>query len=88
MLNFGAFIAFMGVNLAALTRYGVRAGDRRWHDIVLPLAGFIFCFYLWFSLRWPAKVAGAIWLGAGVLYGAIQSRGFRRNLISFELPPE
>jgi putrescine importer len=88
MLNFGAFIAFMGVNLAALTRYGVRAGDRRWHDVVLPLAGFIFCFYLWFSLRWPAKVAGAIWLGAGVLYGAIQSRGFRRNLISFELPPE
>jgi amino acid transporter len=88
MLNFGAFIAFMGVNLAALTRYGLRAGDRRWHDIVLPLAGFIFCFYLWFSLRWPAKVAGAIWLGAGVLYGAIQSRGFRRNLISFELPPE
>jgi putrescine importer len=88
MLNFGAFIAFMGVNLAALTRYGVRAGDRRWHDVVLPLAGFIFCFYLWYSLRWPAKVAGALWLGAGVLYGAIQSRGFRRNLISFELPPE
>ncbi|MGH9312504.1 MAG: APC family permease [Vicinamibacterales bacterium] len=88
MLNFGAFIAFMGVNLAAFTRYWARSAERRWPDFVLPLAGFLFCLYLWLSLRWPAKVAGALWLGAGVLYGAVQTRGFRRNLISFELPPE
>jgi putrescine importer len=88
LLNFGAFIAFMGVNLAALTRYGIRARDRRWHDLVLPLLGFLFCLYLWLSLRWPAKVAGAVWLAAGVIWGAIQTRGFRRNLVSFDVPPE
>jgi amino acid transporter len=33
LLNFGAFIAFMGVNLAAFVRYWVRSDDRR------PLAG-------------------------------------------------
>jgi amino acid transporter len=87
MLNFGAFIAFMGVNLAALTRYWVRASERRASDLVLPLLGFLICFYLWFSLRWPAKLAGGLWLGAGVLYGAIRTRGFRRPL-SFEPPPE
>jgi len=43
---------------------------------------------LWLSLRWPAKVAGGVWLGAGVLYGAIKTRGFRTNLVSFDLPPE
>lgn len=88
MLNFGAFIAFMGVNLAALTRYWARAERRRPSDLVLPLLGFLICLYLWLSLRWPAKLAGGLWLGAGVLYGAIKTRGFSRNLVSFELPPE
>jgi len=88
MLNFGAFIAFMGVNLAAFTHYWVRSDRRRFQDFVLPLLGFLICLYLWVSLRWPAKVAGGLWLGAGVLYGAIKTRGFRTNVISFELPPE
>ena len=41
LLNFGAFIAFMGVNLAALVRYGVRGdgGSRRLGDILIPLGG-------------------------------------------------
>jgi putrescine importer len=88
MLNFGAFIAFMGVNLAAFTHYWVRSDRRRFQDFVLPMLGFLICLYLWLSLRWPAKVAGGLWLGAGVLYGAIKTRGFRTNLVSFDLPPE
>jgi putrescine importer len=77
MLNFGAFIAFMGVNVAALVRYGVRAerGSRRVRDVLVPLGGFIFCFYLWSSLRMPAKIAGGAWLIAGLVYGAIRTRG-------------
>jgi amino acid transporter len=88
MLNFGAFIAFMGVNLAALAHYYVRGRDRSWHQLVLPLLGFAICAYLWYSLRWPAKLAGGAWLLAGVAYGAFKTRGFRRNLVSFEPPPE
>jgi amino acid transporter len=88
MLNFGAFIAFMGVNLAAFTHYWVRAEDRRLSAFVLPLLGFLVCFYLWLSLRLPAKIAGGAWLAAGLLYGALKTRGFRRNLVSFEVPPE
>jgi hypothetical protein len=88
LLNFGAFIAFMGVNLAAFTHYWVRAEQRKWADFVLPLLGFLICFYLWWSLRPLAKLAGGAWLLAGVLYGAIKTRGFRRNLVSFEIPPE
>jgi amino acid transporter len=90
LLNFGAFIAFMGVNVAALTRYFVRAeqGKRRIQDLVLPLLGAAICFYLWYSLRLPAKLAGGAWLLAGVLYGAIKTKGFRRNLVSFDIPAE
>ena len=87
MLNFGAFIAFTGVNLAAFTHYWVRSSERRVSNFVLHLLGALICLYLWLSLRLPAKVAGGVWLAAGVFYGAIRTRGFRRQL-SFEAPPE
>jgi amino acid transporter len=84
MLNFGAFIAFMGVNLAAFTRYWVRADRRTPANFVSPLLGFAFCAYLWVSLRTPAKIAGGAWLAAGLVYGAVKTGGFRRNLVSFD----
>jgi amino acid transporter len=86
MLNFGAFIAFMGVNLASLTHYWVRAERRRFVDFLLPSLGFLICLYLWLSLRTPAKIAGGIWLGAGLIYGAIKTRGFRTAVVSFDAP--
>ena len=88
MLNFGAFIAFMGVNLAAFTRYFVRAEKKTPSNFLMPLIGFVFCAYLFYSLRWQAKVAGGIWLAAGLIYGAIRTRGFRRDLVTFDAPPE
>jgi putrescine importer len=88
LLNFGAFIAFMGVNAAAFVRYWLRAEERRWSNFLPPLLGFLICFYIWLNLRWPARLAGSIWLGAGILYGAVKTRGFRRNLVSFEVPAE
>jgi putrescine importer len=88
LLNFGAFIAFMGVNLAAFVRYWVRSDERTVWNFLLPLTGFFVCFYLWLSLRWPARLAGGLWLAAGVIYGAIKTHGFRSNMVSFELPPD
>jgi len=31
---------------------------------------------------------GAIWLAVGVIYGAIRTRGFRSDLVQFEVPAE
>ncbi|HEV3205896.1 MAG TPA: APC family permease [Terriglobales bacterium] len=88
MLNFGALIAFMGVNLAAFVRYFVRGEKKTISHFVPPLAGFFICLLLWLNLSRPAKIAGAVWMGVGILFGAIKTRGFRSNLIDFELPPE
>lgn len=88
VLNFGAFIAFMGVNLAVLWHYWIRNGERHWSYLVLPLLGFLICAYLWYGLRWQAKAAGAVWLAVGVIYGAIRTRGFKQGLVSFDAPPE
>jgi amino acid transporter len=68
LLNFGAFIAFMGVNAASLMRYWVRARQRDWSNLLVPVAGFAVCFYIWINLGWPAKIAGTIWLLVGLAY--------------------
>jgi putrescine importer len=122
MLNFGALIAFMGVNLAAFLRYNVRDGKTNpvvpglltaavivvaalpnppttawiigggslavlavWTP---PLAGFSICFFLWKNLSWKAWIVGGIWMIVGIAFGAIKTRGFRGDLVDFELPAE
>src|SRR5262245_9353966 len=88
MLNFGALIAFMGVNLAAFVRYFLRSERKTVGNAIPPLVGFLICLLLWLNLSWKAKVAGSIWMAAGIAFGAWKTRGFKRNLVSFELPPE
>ena len=70
LLNFGAFIAFMGVNIAAFVYYYVQGRNRSWSHAVPPLLGFAVCCYIWLSLSWTAKIAGTLWLLAGLGYGA------------------
>lgn len=77
LLNFGAFIGFMGVNASAFTRYWLRSDDRRWFEAVSPILGFLVCFYIWWSLRVPAKVMGFAWLAAGLVLGSLRLRGNR-----------
>jgi putrescine importer len=80
LLNFGAFVAFMGVNLAALVHYWWRAAEKRLAHLLPPLLGFLICLYIWLSLRTPAKVVGFLWLVTGVAYGAWKTNGFRRTI--------
>ena len=87
MLNFGALIAFMGVNFAAFLRYYVRAQEKKLTNLVPPVLGFFICLALWLNLSRPAKLYGSIWMIAGILFGIWKTRGFREQL-SFELPPE
>jgi amino acid transporter len=86
LLNFGAFIAFMGVNLACFVRYFIRAKGKRWASLAFPLLGFSICCLVWLNLSRPAKIAGAAWIVVGMVYGAIKTRGFRAELIRFEAP--
>jgi amino acid transporter len=88
MLNFGALIAFMGVNLAALVRYYVREKQKRLRNLLPPALGFAVCLLLWLNLSRTAQIAGSIWMAAGILFGAWKTRGFRGELVNFEIPAE
>lgn len=88
LLNFGAFIAFMGVNLATFAHYWAKRHERSAANFVLPLAGFAVCLGLWLYLSPLAKWAGGAWLLVGIVYGAIKTKGFTGELVSFDVPPE
>jgi amino acid transporter len=88
MLNFGALIAFMGVNAACFVRYYVRAPEKKLVNLFPPVIGFLVCLLLWLNLSRPAQIAGAIWMIVGIVFGYWKTRGFRGALIDFELPPE
>jgi putrescine importer len=88
MLNFGALIAFMGVNAASFVRYYLRASEKKLGNLIPPVLGFVVCLLLWLNLSWPAQKWGALWMLVGIAFGAWKTRGFRGKLIDFDLPPE
>jgi putrescine importer len=87
LLNFGALIAFMGVNAAAFMHYFVRGEKKQLTHFVPPILGFSVCLGLWVFLSRRALVVGSIWMILGIAFGAWKTRWFREPL-SFEVPPE
>jgi putrescine importer len=80
LINFGAFLAFMGVNAAVIRQFYFKRSQterKLFADFAIPAAGFLFCFIIWLNLPATAKLLGAAWFAAGVLYDAIKTRGFR-----------
>jgi putrescine importer len=79
-VNFGALIAFMGVNVSSFVRYYLRNERKTFGHFIVPVLGFTICLYLWLSLGDKAKIAGMCWLTTGVLYGAYRTSWFRKPL--------
>jgi putrescine importer len=82
LLNFGAFLAFMGVNLACFWQFTMIAkktgAERRvLRDTILPLIGFAFCALIWWNLNNLAKTVGGIWFAIGILYVGYKTNWFR-----------
>jgi putrescine importer len=89
VVTFGALLAFMGVNLAALKHFWFSAKGKEprsfFVDAFVPGFGLTFCFVLLMSLQTWTKYAGLSWIVVGILYGAYKTRGFtlRPKLIDF-----
>jgi len=79
ILNFGALLAFMAVNLAALRHFGFgreQAGRRNlFLDIISPALGFLFCLVIFLGLQGSTLAVGAIWCLIGGLYVVLKTKG-------------
>ncbi len=85
LLNFGAFLGFMAVNVAVIWKLWIRPDDQRAQnfllDFVAPFLGFLFCAVIWIGLGNPAKIAGAAWLVVGFVVLTIHTQWFRNSMI-------
>src|SRR5262249_53902532 len=72
VMNFGALMAFMAVNLACVRHFGFspeEQGKRRpFLDVAVPSLGFLFCLVIFIGLPRSTLVAGGIWVAVGALY--------------------
>ena len=81
ILNFGAFLGFIGVNVATVWQFYILKQSGRvknfFADALVPGLGALFCLIIWLGLHTPAKIAGGIWFAIGFTHSAIRTRGFR-----------
>jgi len=79
VLNFGAFLAFMGVNAAVIRTFYFQGRKRNLlRDLIVPAVGFAFCAAIWWSLPTLARWIGSIWILVGIAYLTVLTRGFKR----------
>jgi amino acid transporter len=88
LINFGAFFAFMGVNLAAMRENYFKSQDRTargfFLNFVPPAIGFVVCLIIWLNLPLKTFIIGGSWMMAGIIYLAIKSKGFRENMMTID----
>lgn len=85
-INFGAFIAFIMVNVAVIAYWVKRRREGEAHNpiffVVAPAIGVLVIVALLVQLDLNAITLGSIWLVVGVIILGITTRGFKRQ------PPE
>jgi putrescine importer len=74
LLNYGALLAFIGVNLSSLLRGWRHGRMAQWFPMLLSLGGMITCALLWWNLGPLAKAAGTAWAFLGILLWAVRRR--------------
>ena len=85
LLNFGAFIAFMGVNAAAFVHYRLRSTEKVPLAATAPLLGLIVSAFIWLNLNHSAQFLGAAWVALGLLLYYAMPRASRETAAaSFE----
>ncbi|MFS0782033.1 APC family permease [Bacillus sp. 1P06AnD] len=80
LMNFGALIGFMFVNVSVIVYYYFRKKEKKWFRyFLIPSMGFLICFYLFINLSGLTLAIGFAWLAIGLVYALITTRGFKKS---------
>ena len=88
LINFGAFFAFMGVNIASIREYYIKAESRTtkgfFMDFLPPAIGFVICLIIWINLPLKTFMIGGAWMLTGIIYLAIRTKGFKNETVMMD----
>ncbi|MGI6736882.1 MAG: APC family permease [Anaerovoracaceae bacterium] len=86
LVAFGACCGFFLVNLSVIFHYWIKKRERGaigfFRNLLFPIIGMGTLIVVFIYMEKSAKILGLIWLGVGIIYLAIKTKGFK------ELPPE
>jgi putrescine importer len=93
ILNYGALVAFMAVNLAAVRYFGfspeMRGKRNLVVDVIVPGLGFLFCLVIFLGLQSSTLVAGTVWVLAGALYVILKTKALGQPVVvDFAVTPD
>ena len=78
LLNFGALMAFMAVNLAAVRYFGfspeIQGRRKVFLDVMVPTLGFLFCLVIFLGLANSTLIVGGVWVVAGAVYVVVKTK--------------
>jgi putrescine importer len=88
LINFGAFLAFMGVNLSVMREYFFKSQNKTIKNFLLnfllPFIGFMICLIIWLNLPLKTFIIGGGWMLVGILYMSIRTKGFRNSIVKMD----
>lgn len=80
LMNFGALLGFIFVNLSVIVYFFFKMKERDWiRNLIIPALGLIICAYLWLNLSGLTLKVGFIWLTLGLIYVIFITKGFKKN---------
>ena len=74
LLNYGALLAFMGVNAASAVLGWRRGLGREWLPAAVSVAGFLVCSLIWLNLSGLARAVGTAWALIGLALWLLHGR--------------
>jgi len=89
VINFGGLMAFVCVNASVISHFFIRKGQRQGAAniamyLIFPFLGFLTCLILWLGLPMNAKIIGGSWSLLGIVYMALLTKGFKKQMPEME----
>lgn len=88
LINFGAFFAFMGVNIASMREYFFKAKVKTAKGFLMnfipPAIGFVVSLIIWLNLPLKTFIIGGSWMLVGIIYLAIRTKSFRKATVMMD----
>ncbi|MFT8709427.1 MAG: APC family permease [Sporolactobacillus sp.] len=83
LISFGALLGFMALNLTVIWHFYIkesrRGGVNLIKYVIFPLIGFAVCAWIFSGLGLLAHIVGFSWMGAGLIYLLIKTKGFKQE---------
>lgn len=88
VVNFGALTSFALLHLAVAYHHFLRQRTGAWlRHLIFPLTGFAVILYVLYGMDRTAKILGACWIAAGIIYYLILAARTRGRASTVSFPP-